>query len=565
MLCSLNIRDLTIVKSLDLDFKPGLTVLTGETGAGKSILLTAMGLALGDRAESGLIRPGCEKAEINLEFDVSDAPVALAWLKELELDDQSNCLIRRVLNQEGRSKAFINNRPVTLQSLQELAERLIEIHGQHAHLSLLKPTEQRRILDETSNNHELLDRLNNTFTEWHAIRTELAGKIETTGRKTERDELLRYQINELETAEVESLNYEELTVQHTRQANAETIALTTQAQINFLYDDEQHSVNSKLNDSIKALTEISQHAPEMNSVVQLLNEAQIQVQESSQILRRQLDEVEIDPNHLAYLDDKLALIHTLARKHQVTPNELIDKLNELRQELKSLEQADEQIKELETQLGETTHRYNSEATQISKIRKKAAQVLQDQISNTIKDLGMPQGKFSIQVERYGENENPKPNGLDRVEFLVSTNPGMPARPLNKVASGGELSRISLAIQVGVLDSNSAPTMIFDEVDAGIGGGVAETVGQKLRTLGSKQQVLCVTHLAQVAAQSHHHLLVEKSNDKANTESRVHQLSPELRKQEIARMLGGLNITDQTLAHAQEMLELANQSKNDVVS
>ncbi len=533
-------------------------MLTGETGAGKSILLTAMGLALGDRADSSLIRPGCDKAEINLEFDLSDTPLALTWLIDLELDDHNNCLIRRVLNRDGRSKAFINNRPVTLQSLQELAERLIEIHGQHAHLALLNTTEQRRILDEISNNRELLEQVNVTYAKWQTTRAELNKTSETMRTRAERDELLRYQINELETVDVENLDYDQLVSDQTFHANAETIALTTRTQIDLLYGDEQHSINSRLSNSIRALTDISQHAPELDAVVQLLNEAQIQVQESSHLLHRQLDTLEIDPNQLAYLDDRLAQVHSIARKHYIKPGELSEKLRALNQELKFLEQAIEQIDGLETRLNKVRERYHTKAVLLSKNRKQAAQLLEVQISNAIQELGMPQGKSTIQIDTNDPTGDPKPGGLDQVEFLVSTNPGMPARPLNKVASGGELSRISLAIQVAALHSHSTATMIFDEVDSGIGGGVAEIVGQKLRTLGSNQQVLCVTHLPQVAAQAHHHLLVEKSSDDINTESQVRQLSPEMRKQEIARMLGGLNITQQTLAHAQEMLEMANQ-------
>ena len=558
MLCSLNIRDLTVVKTLDLEFHRGFTVLTGETGAGKSILLTAMGLALGDRADSSLIRPGCDKAEINLEFDLSDTPLALAWLTELELNDHNNCLIRRVLNRDGRSKAFINNRPVTLQSLQELAERLIEIHGQHAHLALLNTNEQRRILDEASKNRELLEHLNILYTEWYTTGAELKKLSEAMHNRAERDDLLRYQIKELESADVEELDYAELISDQMRHANAENIATTTQAQLDLLYDDEQQSINSRLNNSIRALTDISQYAPEIDTVVQLLNEAQIQIQESGHLLHRKLDNLEIDPNQLAHLDDKLALVHSLARKHFIKPGELSEKLGAMRQELESLEQSFDHLGELETHLNEIRKSYNIKAAQISNNRKQTAQILEFQISDAIKELGMPQGKSLIRVNSADDTGDPKPGGLDRIEFLVSTNPGMPPQPLNKVASGGELSRISLAIQVAALDSNSTATMIFDEVDSGIGGGVAEIVGQKLRTLGSSQQVLCVTHLPQVAAQAHHHLLVEKSNNNIDTQSQVRLLSPEMRKQEIARMLGGLNITEHTLAHAREMLEMANQ-------
>ncbi len=557
MLCSLTIRDLAVVESLDLDLRNGLTVLTGETGAGKSILLTAMGLALGDRADSDYIRTACDKAEVSLEFDVSSIPAAQNWLADLELDDQQSCIIRRILNRDGRSKAFINGRPVTLQSLQILAEFLIEIHGQHAHLSLLKGPEQRRILDEAGNNRDLLEKIRVVYSQWETTRNELENASNLARNAAQRNELLRYQINELETADIESLDYPALNTEHIRQANAETIATTTQTQLNLIYEDEQQSINTLLSGSIRALSDLSQLAPEVNAVVELLNEAQIQIQESSQLLNRQLENLAIDPQRLTFLDDRLTTIHTLARKYAVKPDELAAKLLALKRERENIEQVSGNIKKLEISLAQISERYSSLADELSNRRKAAATILQKQISSTIQELGMPKGEFLIEVSSRQNDDKPGPNGWDAVDFLVSTNPGLPPRPINKVASGGELSRISLAIQIAVVDSSSAPTMIFDEVDSGIGGGVAEIVGQRLRALGGKLQVLCVTHLPQVAAQSHHHLLVEKTNDMQSTQSGIQHLSPDSRRQEIARMLGGVNITQQTLAHAQEMLEWAN--------
>ncbi len=556
MLLNLNIIDLAVVKSLDLDLEKGMSVLTGETGAGKSILLTALGLALGDRADSGYVRPDSKRAEINLEFDLADAPLAQQWLKDNELDTEQQCLIRRVVNADGRSKAYINNRPVTLQALQELSEKLVEIHGQHAHLTLLNADEQRRLLDAYSKNQPLLDSINACYREWHQTSKELADLIKSSIDQSEREELLRYQIEELQQLDLANFSYAELSEEHSKLANLGQILITGQTQVDLLYEDDRQSVNQMLNHSLVELNYVAQFAPELNEICTMLSEAQIQVEEASLQLRRFIEAQEADPHRLQTLENQLGIIHSLSRKHHVTPDELPELVNKLERELDGLTHSSERIETLTASAQQLLAQYHRLAEQLSGQRKLSGKKLQQQISAMIKELGMPQGEFLVDIAAQ-DSDTPKLNGKDKIEFLVSANPGLPAKPLAKVASGGELSRISLAIQVTTSSDKTTPTMIFDEVDSGIGGGIAEIVGQKLRSLSRNRQVMCVTHLPQVAAQAHHHLYVEKNNRTDITSSNVRLLKTEERVEEIARMLGGVNITANTLAHAKEMLLYSN--------
>lgn len=552
MLLNLNIIDLAVVKTLDLDLEKGMSVLTGETGAGKSILLTALGLALGDRADSGYVRPDSKRAEINLEFDLADAPEAQHWLKENDLDDDHHCLIRRIVNQDGRSKAYINNRPVTLQTLQALSEKLVEIHGQHAHLTLLHSDEQRRLLDEYAKNQPLLDQVNACYRQWQQANKELETLIKAGKDKTEREELLRYQIEELQQLDLQNFNYPALSEEHSKLANLGQILTVGQSQVDILYENDQQSVSQMLSHSLNELTHIARFAPELNEICSLLSEAQIQTEEAAQQLRRFLESQEADPQRMEILENQIAVIQNLSRKHHVKPDELPELLDKLEQELDGLTHSSERIEALKISTAQLLDQYNQLAEQLSQQRKLASKNLARQISAMIKELGMPQGEFLVDIT-VQDLEAPKLNGRDKVEFLVSANPGLPAKPLAKVASGGELSRISLAIQVTTSSDKTTPTMIFDEVDTGIGGGIAEIVGQKLRSLSQNRQVMCVTHLPQVASQAHYHLYVEKNNKADITSSSVRVLNDEERVQEIARMLGGVNITANTLAHAKEML------------
>jgi len=552
MLLNLTIIDLAVVKSLDLDLEKGMSVLTGETGAGKSILLTALGLALGDRADSGYVRPDCKRAEVNLEFDLADAPGAQQWLKENELDDEQHCLIRRIVNQDGRSKAYINNRPVTLQFLQELSEKLVEIHGQHAHLTLLNSDEQRRLLDAYAKNQNLVDQVNTCYKHWLLAHKELANLIKASVDQTEREELLRYQIEELQQLDLANFSYSALSEEHGKLANLGQILSTGQAQVDLLYENDSQSVNQMLSHSVSELSDIARFAPELIEICNLLSEAQIQTEEAAIQLRRFLESQEADPHRMDELENQIGVIQSLSRKHHITPDELPELVGKLEAELDGLTHSGERIETLKADTEKMLDQYHQLAAQLSEQRRKTGQILQQQISAMIKELGMPQGEFLVDITAL-DTDAPKLNGKDKIEFLVSANPGLPPKPLAKVASGGELSRISLAIQVTTSNDKTTPTLIFDEVDSGIGGGVAEIVGQKLRSLSHNRQVMCVTHLPQVAAQAHHHLYVEKNNKTDITSSNVRLLTDEERVEEIARMLGGVTITANTLAHAKEML------------
>ncbi len=551
MLLNLNIIDLAIVKSLDLDLKKGMSVLTGETGAGKSILLTALGLALGDRADSGYVRPGSKRAEINLDFDLSDAPLAKKWLQDNDLDDEQHCFIRRVVNQDGGSKAYINNRPSTLSSLKKLSGLLVEIHGQHAHLTLLDPEQQRLLLDIFANNKKLVDDLKQAFNAWKITSNELNTLIKASSDQVEREELIRYQLEELQQLELDSYDYSALSEEHNTLAHLGQILTEGQTQLDILYENDQQSVNQLLNHSINAFTELAQFSPELSEINEMLSGAQIQVEEASHQLRGFLERQEVNPQRLNWLENQIGIIQDISRKHQTTPEKIPELALELESELNSISHSSERIEELTLSTQELLSKYQQLSLKLSDNRKKNAQKLEKSISAMIKELGMPQGNFLVKIN-HQTDETPKANGNDKIEFLISANPGLPAKPLAKVASGGELSRISLAIQVTTSTDKTTPTMIFDEVDSGIGGGIAEIVGQKLRSLSNNRQVLCVTHLPQVASQAHQHLFVKKEQSKT-TSSTVNHLNAKERIEEVARMLGGVNITEQTLAHAKEML------------
>ena len=415
MLLNLNIIDLAVVKSLDLDLEKGMSVLTGETGAGKSILLTALGLALGDRADSGYVRPNCKRAEINLEFDLADAPLAQQWLKDNELDAEHQCLIRRLVNSDGRSKAYINNRPVTLQALQELSEKLVEIHGQHAHLTLLNADEQRRLLDAYAKSQPLLDHVNACYREWHQTSKELASLIKSSVDQTEREELLRYQLEELQQLDLANFSYAELSDEHSKLANLGQILSTGQAQVDTLYENDQQSANQMLNHCLAELNHIAQFAPELNEICTMLSEAQIQVEEASFQLRRFIESQEADPQRLESLENQIGIIQSLSRKHHVTPAELPELVGKLESELDGLAHSSERIETLTASVAQLLTQYHQLAAQLSEQRKLSAKKLQRQISAMIKELGMPQGEFLVDIAAQ-DSETPKLNGKDKIEY-----------------------------------------------------------------------------------------------------------------------------------------------------
>ncbi|MCG8428509.1 MAG: DNA repair protein RecN [Chromatiales bacterium] len=555
MLSSIHIRDLAIVSAVELELHPGMTSLTGETGAGKSILIDALGLALGERADNGMIRQGSKRAEITAIFQTGDLPGVQQWLEEESLDDGTECILRRVLVRDGNSKAYVNGSPVTLKSLQSLGQRLVDIHGQHAHHSLLQRNHQIALLDSYANHHAQLNKLADTYTAWEKTQIEWRELQEASSERIHRLDLLRFQIDELTQLKLSPGELEELDRELQRLSNAGQLTESSYRVLTLLYDDD-NSAQARLNHALTEIEALCSLDSQLDSCREMIENATIQIQEASTELRQYSDAIELDPQRLQQVEQRISEIHDLARKYRCRPEELTEQLVQRQEELKQLEQADIQLDALEQQCNELTERYQAQANKLDSSRRKAAKKLQQQVTEAISTLGMPDGEFKIEIEKLPLEKAGK-SGLNRVEFLVSANPGHAPQPLSKVASGGELSRISLAIQVAAIECAQVPTLIFDEVDVGIGGGVAEIVGRLLRRLGENRQVLCVTHLPQVASQGHQHLQVKKEKDnKLGTRTQITTLNEDQRIEEVARMLGGVEITPQTLAHAREMIDLS---------
>lgn len=564
MLKTITIRNFAIVDELSVTLDDGMTVLTGETGAGKSILLDALNLALGDRADNDSIRHGCERAEVTVEFELEKHSPALNWLQEQSMDDDTGCLIRRIMSREGRSKGFINGSPVPMQSLKELGEMLVDIHGQHEHQSLLKRDVQRQLLDDYADNAAHLKKLQTAYKQWHTLQNRLQQLQTSYEERQARRELLNYQVEELQNLDLQSDEMAQLPEELTRLANAEKLRQTIQTSVNELYDAD-HSMYQQLGTHSRELDALLEFDPNLKSNIDMLNEASIQIQEACQDLRHYADTIEPDPQRLSEIEERLGMIHELARKHHVSPEALPELGRELADELQQLGDDEQNLESLQTELDDTYADYQKIANTLSKRRATAAAQLNKQVTATIKELGMPSISFEIQLQPAKDKEM-TPYGQESIEFMISPNPGQPLKPLRKIASGGELSRISLAIQTVLADSTHIPTLIYDEVDAGIGGPTAEVVGRKLRTLGENRQVLCVTHLAQVASQAHHHLKVYKHALKDRTTSSVQALDTEQRVEETARMLGGIEITRQSLSHAKEMInQVATKKKGKKTS
>ncbi|MFN2309157.1 MAG: DNA repair protein RecN [Gammaproteobacteria bacterium] len=557
MLTYIHIRDFAIIDELTLEFAPGMTALTGETGAGKSILVDALGLLLGGRAGSDAIRHGCDKAELAAGFRIDRLASVRDWLAAHDLDADDECQLRRVIGREGRSRAYINGRPAPVQQLQALGELLADIHGQHEHQSLLRREVQREVLDAAAAQAEQLAALARIHRAHKARSEQLEQRRAAAQDRGARSELLRFHIQELEALDLGDDELLRLEQEHRRLANAERLLETSQRAVAALYEDEV-SASGLLGHTQSALQELLRFEPRLQAVCDLLDGALIQAREASDTLREYLASLELDPARLDWIDQRLATIQQLARKHRVKPEHLPELLRQCRDELQQLEHADEQFESLEKEIAGLQRDYMELALQVRARRHQTAQQLGAKISTVMHALGMPGGRFEIAVEDL-PSEEMTAHGLDRIEFRVSANPGQPPLPLAKVASGGELSRISLAIQVIATHANSIPTLVFDEVDTGIGGAVAEVVGRQLRTLGEQHQVLCVTHLPQVAAQAHQHCQVQKLTSDASTRTRIRRLTETERVEEIARMLGGLELTAQTRAHAEEMIQRAQNA------
>lgn len=556
MLNHIHIRDFAIIDELDLDLHTGMSVLTGETGAGKSILIDALGLALGDRADADVVRQGCKRAEIIANFELADLPEAQAWLDENELDDDSQCLIRRTIATEGRSRGYINGTPVPIQSLRALGEMLVDIHGQHEHQSLMRVHAQRELLDDYAQHGNLLKQLAGAYKTWREANDEYERLRRAASDRDTRLDFLRYQVQELETLAPQEDEHAKLEQEHVRLANVSRLQDTAHRHIEALDDNEQISATALLSRAVSELDGLREMDGRLGDIADSLNSALTNVEDASKELRHYLDRLDADPARLSEIDSRLGSFLDLARKHHVKPGELLHQLDELSNELDSLQHAETRLEGLQAEIGKHFAAYSQLADKLGKSRRKHARTLAKQVTGHMQELGMPGGHFDI-VLHARDQAVPSAEGMEKVEFIVSANPGQALKPLNKVASGGELSRISLAIQVVLANNVRIPTLIFDEVDVGIGGGVAEIVGNRLRSLADNRQVLCVTHLPQVASQAHHHLQVSKTRGKAQTGTHIQALDETARGQEIARMLGGVEITEQTLAHAKEMLSRAN--------
>ena len=555
MLVHLSVHNYAIVEHLDLELKRGMSVISGETGAGKSIMLDALGLTLGDRTDSSVVRIGADKADILASFDLDDIPDARAWLAERDMDHDGPCILRRVITAEGRSRGYINGTPCPQGDLKALGELLIDIHSQHEHQSLLKTDTHRRLLDEYSGSQELARQVQLAAQRWRQTRQTLERLSNSGDEQRARHQLLSYQLEELENLALGENELEQLEQEHKNLANAEQLLGACRQVMELCSESDAGNVLSALTSSLQRLSAFQNQPQALSEATNLLASAQIQVEEAIGELNRFVDHFDADPERQQMLEERLDTIYTLARKHRVQPTELPNLHQQLLEELEGLNADDEAVERLSEELSAYARHYEEKAGELSRMRQAAAEQLASAVEVEIQRLGMPGGRFSVQLKPAAEGEL-MPYGLEQVEFLVSANPGQPLRALTKVASGGELSRISLAIQVITAQTSRVPTLVFDEVDVGIGGPTAEIVGQLLRRLGERGQVLTVTHLPQVAAQGHHHLFVHKARGADETRTAVAELDQNGRVEEIARMLGGVDLTEQSLAHARQMVTSA---------
>lgn len=552
MLLQLNVRNYAIVDHLDLELKAGMSVITGETGAGKSIMLDALSLTLGARADSGVVRPGADKADILSSFDISSIDEASDWLRQHDFDNEGQCLLRRVITAEGRSRAYINGTPCTQTDLRELGALLIDIHSQHEHQSLLKTDTHRRLLDEYAGLLPLADTVSQLARQWQQKNSRLQQLSSNSEEQQARTQLLSYQLEELDALSLGDDELEQLEQEQRTLSQASQLLEHCRFIIDLCSEGEGSTVLAALGSALNRGRAFGQLPSALEQGNELLASAQIQIEEAVGELNRFIDSFDCDPQRQLWVDERLDSIYSLARKHRVQPQELNQLHQQLLQELEGLQGEDGQLEQLAAEIDRLANSYASKAAQLSDKRGKAAKKLQKAVSERMQGLGMPSGRFEIQLASLASQE-PAIHGLEGIEFLVSANPGQPIKPLAKVASGGELSRISLAIQVITAQTSRVPTLVFDEVDVGIGGPTAEIVGQLLRQLGEGGQVLTVTHLPQVAAQGHQHLFVHKKRGKDSTSTAVRELDLEQRTEEVARMLGGIEMTQESLAHARRML------------
>lgn len=549
MLRQLSIRDFVIVSAEELEFSRGFTTLTGETGAGKSILLDALGLLLGERGEAGLIRAGAGRAELSAGFDLDDAPRAAAWLADQQLESDSGLLLRRVLDAQGKSRCWINGRPATLQQLREVGEMLVDIHGQHAHQSLSRAEVQRELLDGFGGLDGQAKTVAQNWRDWREARERLDAAARDSAKVAEERSSLAERAAELDALNADPQEWARLSAGQTRLAHAAGL-LEAAAGAEEQLEAGEESLARTLAQVVARLRVQLMHDAALAPIVELIEGGRIQLEEAAHALRAYRERLEVDPAELERVETRLAAMHDLARKHRVRPEGLPQLQEETRRRLAAIEDAAD-LPALEKRLAQAQASYQSAAQALSAGRAVAAQALGQRVSQAMQTLAMAGGALEIALTPRAEAAS---FGLEDVEFRFRAHPQQPAGALSRVASGGELSRLSLAIQVATSEVAQVPTLIFDEVDAGIGGRVAETVGRLLQGLGAKRQVLCVTHLPQVAACADDQWRVAKAANAHGVETQLKRLSAPERVEELARMLGGAQITAKTRAHAQEVLD-----------
>ncbi|MCG9543436.1 DNA repair protein RecN [Vibrio sp. Isolate33] len=551
MLANLSVNNFAIVKSLQLELSKGMTTITGETGAGKSIAIDALGLCLGGRSDAGMVRQGEEKTEVSAAFLLENNLHATRWLEDNELLDGGECILRRTISKEGRSRAFINGSPVPLSQLKSLGQLLINIHGQHAHHQLMKSDYQMAMLDQYAGHLNLLKSTRNAYQAWRQADNHLKELRENSQQNQAQKQLLEYQIKELNELSIGEEEYEELEQEHKRLSNSGELASTCQQAIELIYEGEEVNALGILQSANHSLIQLADLDERLAELPNLLSEAIIQIEETNSELRSYLDSIDVDPARMAYVEERFSKVMSMSRKHHVLPEELYKHHQDLLQQVEALDCSDEKLDELANEVENQYQSFVAKSEKLHKSRTRYAKELNKLITQSMHELSMEKAQFAIEVNNT--NTHPSPLGMDNVTFIVSTNPGQPMQPIAKVASGGELSRISLAIQVITAQKVDTPSLIFDEVDVGISGPTAAVVGKMLRTLGESTQVMCVTHLPQVAGYGHQQLFVAKSTKSGKTETQMHTLDEQQRVSELARLLGGSQITESTLANAKELL------------
>ena len=555
MLTQLHIHNLAVIDAAELEFGRGLTVLTGETGAGKSIMVDALALALGARADSKAIRAGTDRCEVTVGFELGGASPLRAWLREHDLEAGDECLVRRVITSEGRSRGYVNGQPVTMQTLQEIGELLLDICGQQDHQRLRHRSVQRRLLDRFGGHDARLQATAEAHAAWRAARDE-RDRLLTAGEDlAARRDLLSFQLRELQALNLADGEYAELEREERRLAHGARIESGLRAALNAIYEADEGSAHGAIGRHRQTIETLLELDPDLEPVTTLLSESEVLLSEAADGLRHSLQRNEHDPAREQTVAERVASARALARKHRCEPGELPALAERLATDLDELDARDDLLAAAETELQQRRETLDSCATQLSTARRKAGARLADAVTANMQQLGMTGGRFLVELQPTKADEIAA-WGAETVEFQVAINPGQPPGPLARVASGGELSRISLALQVVTLGDDPSGTLIFDEVDAGVGGGVAEIVGMQLQSLSRNGQVLCVTHLAQVASHADRHLKVTKFTDGQTTRTAVKPLVSDERVEEIARMLGGVEITSRTRAHAREILDLA---------